>query len=116
MDKDGYVVLVVEEQNGLYFVEAYQTIESNVSISLDQAHKRFGHTSNERLQHLPSAAIGIAIDKKKESFAAAALRAKRGDNIYRTTTFLAHESIRNGFIRLEGPLPGSKQKRATDIT
>ena len=45
-----------------------------MNVTLDQAHKRFGHASDERLKHLTSAAEGIKLNDKERDFVTVALK------------------------------------------
>jgi hypothetical protein len=51
------------ERNGFHYIpDKDHQPETNMSISLEQAHKRFGHASIERLKRTPMATEGIEIE------------------------------------------------------
>ena len=69
-NRQGNPIIETKERNGLYYIpaELVNRLEENSTITLQQAHKRFGHASTERLQHLPSASEGIKISTDDREF------------------------------------------------
>ena len=66
--KEGATILIAEMRNGLYYIPTGTYFQANAAISLDLAHKRFGHASDERLRNLQKSAIGIEISGGERPF------------------------------------------------
>ena len=64
----GETIIRAEERNGLHYIEITPNVESNSSITLEQAHRRFGHSSDQRLKHISTSTDGININSKERNF------------------------------------------------
>jgi len=67
-DEYGQTIITAKRRNGLDYIIRDQALEANMAISLEQAHRRFGHASSERLKHTVSANIGIEINDQASYF------------------------------------------------
>lgn len=57
------------ERNGLHFISSGKRQPKNhMSVTMEQAHKRFGHASIERLKHTPQSTDGIEITEQEPYF------------------------------------------------
>ena len=85
-NQQGDKVLEVAEYNGLYFIpiSSLLHLEAHATITLQQAHQRFGHASTERLKYLPASTEGLDIKGDSREFCEACAYSKT-----RTTPFPA---------------------------
>lgn len=67
-DQEGHTLITAKMQNGLYHIKAERQAQLNETITLEQAHHRFGHASDERLKNIPKSTIGIKIIDKDRPF------------------------------------------------
>jgi hypothetical protein len=75
-DKQGRTMIVAHEENDLYYIIDHGFRECNSSITLEQAHRRFGHASDERLRYLSDSAVGVEISNKERDFCEICAHAK----------------------------------------
>ena len=68
INQQGDTMIRAEERNGLHYINVTQDVESHSSITLEQAHRRFGHASDQRLKHISTSADGIMINGKERNF------------------------------------------------
>eukprot|EP00474_Spongospora_subterranea_P006328 CRZ06786.1 hypothetical protein [Spongospora subterranea] len=66
--KEGKTILTAKMHDGLYYVRTGRHAKVNATISLDLAHKRFGHASDERLKNLQKSTTGIEITGSERQF------------------------------------------------
>ena len=67
-DRKGNTIITAQEHNGLHYLVKDLITEANTSISMELAHRRFGHASDERVKHLPESVDGIHINSKERRF------------------------------------------------
>ncbi|KMS65544.1 hypothetical protein BVRB_034890, partial [Beta vulgaris subsp. vulgaris] len=75
-DSNGNTIITSIEQNGLHYIDDQGSRECHSTISMELAHRRFGHASDERLKHLSKAAEGINITDKERNFCEICAHAK----------------------------------------
>jgi hypothetical protein len=106
-DKAGKLEMKPYEENGLHYIPRRWTMTAtaNATISMEEAHRRFGHASTERLRHLEENTTGLTLSTKHRDFcdtcAFAKSRVKPFPKERRTKPTRAFEIITSD---LKGPL------------
>ena len=67
-DKEDNIMITAYEHNGLHYIRANKNMETNMSISIDKAHRRFGHASTGRLIKLQDSTQGVLINGQEKTF------------------------------------------------
>jgi hypothetical protein len=69
-DKAGRFEMKPYEENGLHYIPRKwaMTASANATISMEEAHRRFGHASTERLRHLEEHTTGLTLSTKTRDF------------------------------------------------
>jgi transposase InsO family protein len=70
LDQDKSLIYQPREHNDLYFIpkDFIATVNANQAVTLQQAHQRFGHASDERLRHLVKHTTGLQLTGNTRAF------------------------------------------------